>query len=207
MLADKELVGRADDWRQLVTTYAGNPLVLKIVAQAIADLFGGDIPQFLREGELIFNGVRAVLRQQIERLTPFECVLLTWLAILREWTTLETLMRVMLPRALRTQVLEALEALRRRSLLERGQQATFTLQSVVMEYVTDALVARLSEEIALGEVQWLRHYALEQAQTKDYIRQTQVRLLVHPLVRAIAGRTGTGPTRRGVSARLARSVP
>jgi hypothetical protein len=40
----------------------------------------------------------------------------------------------------RGRVLEALEALWRRSLIERGQGASFTLQSVVMEYVTDALL-------------------------------------------------------------------
>src|SRR5215469_15726007 len=112
LLADKGLVGTASDWGQLVRTYAGNPLALKIVAQAIADLFGGNITQFLQEGELIFNGVRAVLHQQVERLTPLEQVLLTWLAILREWTALDTLLRMLLPRALRTQVLEALESLR-----------------------------------------------------------------------------------------------
>src|SRR5205823_8423075 len=95
---------------------------------------------------------------------------------------LDTLVQVLHPRVLRTQMLEALEALRRRSLLERGQQASFSLQSVVMEYVTDVLGERLSEEIVLGNPQQLRRVALEQAQAKDYVRQTQVRLLVHPLL-------------------------
>src|SRR6266700_2784179 len=114
--------------------YAGNPLALKIVAQAISDLFGGDLDRFLREGELIFNGVRPVLRQQVGRLSPLEHLLLAWLAVLREWTKLDTLVQVLHPRVLRAQLLEALEALSRRSLLERGQQASFGLQSVVMEY-------------------------------------------------------------------------
>src|SRR5207302_789535 len=83
---------------------------------------------------------------------------------------------------LRAQLLEALEALRRRSLLERGQQASFSLQSVVMEYLTDELGERLSEEIVLGHPQQLRRVALAQAQAKDYVHQTQVRLLVQPLL-------------------------
>jgi ABC-type spermidine/putrescine transport system permease subunit I len=33
-----------------------------------------------------------VLRQQVGRLSPLEHLLLTWLAVLREWTTLDTLM-------------------------------------------------------------------------------------------------------------------
>ena len=190
LLLDKGLCGTSVAWQHLVASYAGNPLALKIVAQVIADLFGGDIDRFLREGSVIFNGIRSVLRQQVERLTSLEHLLLTWLAVLREWTPLETLQQVLSPRVPRTQMLEALEALGRRSLLERGQQASFGLQSVVMEYLTNVLVERLGEEIVQGEPQQIRRYALEQGQAKDYIRQTQVRLLVHPLIEGLRSELG-----------------
>src|SRR5947209_6210772 len=190
LLIDKGLSGTPAAWQRLVASYAGNPLALKIVAQAISDLFNGDLDRFLHEGELIFNGIRPVLRQQMGRLSPLEHLLLTWLAVLREWTSLDTLAQVLLPRVLRAQMLEALEALRRRSLLERGQQATFSLQSVVMEYLSDALGERLVEEIVLGDPQQVRRVALEQAQAKDYVRQTQMRLLVHPLVERLRSELG-----------------
>ena len=177
-------------WQRLVASYAGNPLALKIVAQAISDLFDGDLDRFLQEGELIFNGVRPVLRQQVGRLSPLEHLLLTWLAVLREWTPLDTLVQVLHPRVLRAQLLEALEALSRRSLVERGQQASFGLQSVVMEYLTDELGERLAEEIVLGDPQQLRRVALAQAQAKDYVRETQVRLLVHPLLERLRAELG-----------------
>jgi len=191
LLSDKELGGTPVAWQRLVAGYAGNPLALKIVAQTISDLFGGDLDRFLREGELIFNGVRPVLRQQVGCLTPLEHLLLTWLAVLREWTKLDTLLQVLHPRVLRVQMLEALEALRRRSLVERGQQASFGLQSVVMEYLTDELGEHLSEEIVLGDPQQLRRVALEQAQAKDYVREIQVRLLVHPLLERLHAELGT----------------
>src|SRR5437764_3968580 len=190
LLSDKELSGTPAAWQRLVAGYAGNPLALKIVAQVVSDLFNGDLDRFLQEGELIFNGIRPVLRQQMGRLSPLEHLLLTWLAVLREWTPLDTLVQVLHPRVLRTQMLEALEALRRRSLLERGQQATFSLQSVVMEYLTDVLGERLGKEIVLGDPELLRRVALEQAQAKDYVRQTQVRLLVHPLVERLRSELG-----------------
>jgi hypothetical protein len=190
LLSDKGISGTPAAWQRLVASYAGNPLALKIVAQAVSDLFSGDLDRFLQEGELIFNGVRPVLRQQIGRLTPLEHLLLTWLAVLREWTSLDTLLQVLHPRVLRTRLLEALEALGRRSLLERGQQASFSLQSVVMEYLSDALGERLGEEIVLGDPQLVRRVALEQAQAKDYVRQTQVRLLVHPLVERLRAELG-----------------
>src|SRR5256885_16454961 len=182
LLTDKGLSGTPAAWQRLVASYAGNPLALKIVAQAVSDLFSGDIDRFLQEGELIFNGIRPVLRQQMGRLSPLEHLLLTWLAVLREWTTLDTLVQVLHPRALHAQELEALEALSRRSLLERGQQVSFGLQSVVMEYLTDELGERLAEEIVLGGPQQLRQVALSKAQAKDYVREIQVRLLVQPLL-------------------------
>ena len=77
LLADKGLSGTPRAWQRLIASYAGNPLALKIVAQAVSDLFGGDLDRFLQEGELIFNGVRSVLRQQVGRLTPLEHLLLT----------------------------------------------------------------------------------------------------------------------------------
>src|SRR6266700_3456789 len=190
LLADKGLSGTPAAWQRLVAGYAGNPLALKIVAQTISDLFGGDLDRFLEEGELIFNGIRPVLRQQVGRLTPLEHLLLTWLAVLREWTTLDTLSQVLHPRVLRTQILEALEALGRRSLLERGRRASFSLQSVVMEYLTDVLGERLSEEIVLGEPQQLRQVALALAQAKHYVREIQVRLLVFPLLERLRAELG-----------------
>jgi WD40 repeat protein/transcriptional regulator with XRE-family HTH domain len=190
LLSDKELRGTPAAWQRFVASYAGNPLALKIVAQAISDLFNGELDRFLEEGELIFNGIRPMLRQQVGRLTPLEHLLLTWLAVLREWTPLETLLQVLHPRVLRAQLLEALEALRRRSLLERGQQASFSLQSVVMEYLTDELGETLSEEIVRGHPELLRRLALEQAQAKEYVRQTQVPLLVHPLLERLRAELG-----------------
>ncbi len=193
LLQDKDLRGESSAWRELIATYAGNPLALKIVGQAIVDLFAGEIVPFLQSGELIFNGIRAILRQQVARLTLLEQTLLTWLAVVREWTSLDTLLSLLIPRVTRARVLEALEGLSRRSLIERGQGASFTLQSVVMEYLTDALLDQLTGEIVTQAVEHLRRYALEQAQAKDYVRQIQVRLLVHPLVERLRADFGSDP--------------
>ena len=191
LLEDKDLRGASSAWLQLIATYAGNPLALKIVGQAIVDLFAGEIVPFQQSGELIFNGIRVVLRQQVARLTILEQTLLTWLTVVREWTSLDSLLSLLVPRPTRARVLEALEALSRRSLIERGQGASFTLQSVVMEYVTDALLDQLTEEIVTQAMDQLRRYAVEQAQAKDYVRQTQVRLLVRPLVERLRAELGS----------------
>jgi hypothetical protein len=56
------------------------------------------------------------------------------------------------------------------------------LQSVVLEYVTTRLVATASEEIGQGRLLRLREHGLSQAGAKDYVRQTQERLLLAPLL-------------------------
>src|SRR5260370_33198391 len=77
----------------------------------------------------------------------------------------------------------SVDGLRRRSLIERGQRAgSFTLQSVVLEYVTSRLVTTASQEIGEGRLLQLREHGLSQAGAKEYGRQTQQRLLLAPLL-------------------------
>jgi WD40 repeat protein/transcriptional regulator with XRE-family HTH domain len=183
LLAEKEVVGLAQDRARLVEVYAGNPLALNIVAQTIVELFGGEIAPFLEHGEVIFGNVRELLDEQFARLSAGEQTVLLWLAILREPVSLEELRAVLVTPLSRAPVLEAVEALRRRSLLERGKrQGSFTLQAVVLEYATGRLIAEASREIEQGNLSRLIEHGLELANAKDYVRQTQQRLLVAPLL-------------------------
>ena len=60
-----------------------------------------------------------VLHQQVARLTPLEQTLLTWLEVVREWTSLESLLSLLVKRPTRGRMLEALHTLRRDRLYER----------------------------------------------------------------------------------------
>src|SRR5205823_10215371 len=183
LLAEHQVVGSSQERARLVQAYAGNPLALKIVAETIADLFGGAIDQFLSEGMTVFGSIVDLLDEQWARLSPLEQTVLCWLAIVREPVTLEELRALLVARLSAGQVLEAIEGLRRRSLIERGQRpGSLTLQSVVLEYVTAHLVAQASQEIEQGRLWLLIQYQLCQAQAKDYVRLTQERLLVAPLL-------------------------
>src|SRR5437868_5900189 len=183
LLAEKEVVGIPQDQERLVEVYAGNPLALNIVAQTIVELFGGEIAPFLEQGEVIFGSVRELLAEQFARLSAVEQIVLLWLAIMREPVTIEEVLAVLVTPLSRAQVLEAVEALRRRSLLERGQRpGSFTLQAVVLEYATGQLITETTREIEQGRLTRLIEYGLEQANAKDYVRQTQERLIVAPLL-------------------------
>ena len=183
ILLEKQLRGEPAVRQRLIHAYSGNPLALKIVAETIHDLFAGDIAPFLEEGQIIFRGVRALLAQQFARLPFLEQSVLFWLAILREPVEISSLLERFVTPVPRLQLLEALEDLRRRSLVEHGQQRShFTLQSVVMEFVTDELVKQVALEIQRKEPDALLTYALSLTSLKEYIRQTQERLLLVPVL-------------------------
>ena len=183
ILLEKQLRGDAEARQQLINAYSGNPLALKIVAETIREQFGSEIGEFLAEGYLIFQGVRTLLAQQFTRLTFLEQSVLRWLAIVREPTNVTRLLSLLVTPVPRLQLLEALENLRRRSLVEHGQQRSeFTLQSVVMEFVADELVKQIATEIQRNEPDTLLIYGLSLASVKTYIRQTQERLLLAPIL-------------------------
>ncbi len=183
LLAEKDVVGNATEQRHLIEAYMGNPLALKFVTQTIGELFGGQIAPFLEQGKVVFGGIRELLDEQFARLSRVEQSVLLWLAILREPVSLEELLAVRSTPLPYDAMLDALEALRRRSLIEPGHRpGTFTLQSMVLEYVTTRLIMETSHAIEQGQLVHLSEYGLEVATSKEYVRQTQVRLLVAPLL-------------------------
>src|SRR5207302_9374939 len=116
----------------------------KVVGVSIRRGFDGDISALLDQAgsSWMFGGIRRLLAEQIGRSSTLEQQLLRVLAVEREPVSLAELIAQLGPRVNRGAVLEAVEALRRRSLVERAETdgaAAFTLQSVVLEYVTDRL--------------------------------------------------------------------
>jgi transcriptional regulator with XRE-family HTH domain len=183
LLAENEVVGSQEERSRLVERYAGNPLALKIVAETIADLFGGEIGPFLAQNTVVFGSIADLFGAQCARLSALERTVLSWMAIVREPVTIDELCSVLVAPLPRMQVLEAIDGLHRCFLIERGQRpGSFMLQSVVLEYVTADLVAQASGEIEQGRLERLIQHGLSQAQAREYVRQAQERLLVNPLL-------------------------
>ncbi len=178
---------------QLIDSYSGNPLALKIVATSIRELFGGDVDAFVQEETTVFNGIRRLLDQQYQRLAPLEQQIMAWLAIARDWVTIADLQADIVPAIPKQRLLETLESLARRSLIEQ-KQARFTQQPVVMEYVTERLIEQISDEIitmpqmAPAEGLLIDHYALVKATAKEYICDSQTRLILQPMAQNLCAR-------------------
>ncbi len=142
--------------------------------------------------------VRMVLDQQFARLSPFEQEIMYWLAIEREPVSTDDLRETLLVPQSRRVVVEAVVNLRRRSLIERSD-AGLTLQNVVMEYVTERLIETVCDEISSGSIRLLNSHALMKAQAKEYVRNSQVRLILDEVVTRLTQRLGS---RAAVVARL-----
>lgn len=197
LLADKGIEGDVGMAGQLTARYSGNPLALQVAAETIRELFGGDIAAFLRQETAIIGDVRELLAAHFDRLSPLEQELWLWLAVEREAVSVEELAGDLVQPVGRVALLERLSSLRRRSLVEQSEMG-FTLQNVVMEFLTDYLVERDFEEMSGGRLHYLQSHALVKAQAKEYVRESQVRLLMQPLAQRLVAVLG----QKGVEGRV-----
>jgi hypothetical protein len=191
----KGLDGKSEEkkkWGDLVELYRGNPLALKIVATTIKELFGGSVREFLKQNTLVFGDIDTLLEQQLSRLSELEREIVYWLAIERFPTSMEQLQNDILLPLPPKDILEALESLKRRSLIEKSQEdgvAVFALQPVVMEYVTQQLVEQVCSEIVelsrsqkLDKVKTFRSHSLLKVDEEDSeLRTLQENLLLKPV--------------------------
>ncbi|NJM98818.1 MAG: hypothetical protein HC800_18165 [Phormidesmis sp. RL_2_1] len=183
-----KLTGTAAEWQQLIQAYSGNPLALKMIAAAVRDYFDGSIASFLalaQEESLIFGDIKQLLVRQINRLTPLEKDIMYWLAINREPIAWQTLQSDLVKTVPLNKVLQAIDSLERRSLLEKDR-SQITQQAVIMDYFTSELIAQICHEIGHHkqdiQLDFLYRYVLVKANTRDYIRQAQIRLILSPII-------------------------
>ena len=190
ILRDKRLVGSNAHWQTLVERYSGNPLALKVVSESIQEVFQGNIARFLQEDVIAFGDINDLLDQQFQRLTAAEREIMLWLAIEREEVSLDALRGNPVSPVSPGVLLEALDSLRRRSLVEIRGESKFTLQPVIMEYVTMSLIERAFREFDSATPETWRLFAFCKAQSKDYVRESQVRLLLEPISQRLLARLG-----------------
>jgi WD40 repeat protein len=177
--------GSDDEWKAVIQTYNGNPLALKFAAVEIQEALNGNISNFVRtflnEGQVIFNNIRKLLENQFQRLSGLEKDIMYWLAINREPCSTLELQADIISSLPQPELLEALASLRRRTLIEKNNQDKFSLQNVIMEYITDKLITEVYQEIKTEHIQLLNSHALIKAQSKDYVREAQICLILNPI--------------------------
>ncbi len=126
--------------------YSGNPLALALVAEAIDELFAGDIRAFLQEETPFFGDIGTVLDQQFARLSPLECELLTWLALEQEPISSQQLWSNLVAPPSKRDYLTALRTLLQRALIQQ-HGSNFGVQNVILEYARNRLVEEIGQEL------------------------------------------------------------
>ncbi|MDY6784364.1 MAG: NB-ARC domain-containing protein [Cyanobacteriota bacterium] len=151
VLETKGLSVSENELSLLTDFYSGNPLALKTIATTIQELFGGNTAAFLHQNTLVLGDrLRGLLAQQFDRLSHRETEVLYWLALDPEPLPVEQLHSYLLFSPPRSHLLETLAALERRSLIDKISnegEIRFTLQPLVMKYVSENFTQQSLAEI------------------------------------------------------------
>jgi WD40 repeat protein len=172
--------GSDSEWREVVEFYNGNPLALELAARHIDEVFFGDLSEFLKQGKPLFSDLCELLDWHFNRLSNDEKEIMYWLAINREPTSLSELREDSLSPLAKEQIPSTLQSLQRFLPLERTK-AAFGLQPVLLEDVTERLIERACEEIRTKTIELFNSHALLKALAKDYVRESQSRLILKPI--------------------------
>ncbi len=205
--------GSDDEWHELIEFYNGNPLALELVAKHIDEVFFGDIAGFLRDGKKLFDDLNDLLEWHFNRLSVLEKEVMYWLAINREPVSLAELKEDILSPVAKKDLPETLKSLQRCIPVEKSTDRRFTLQPVLIEYMTGQLIEQVGEEIRAdkpllkystgrlvhevveeiktGNIKVFNNHALLKALAKDYVRESQSRLILEPLIERLIDTLGS----------------
>lgn len=194
LLKTKGLSSSEDELKELVERYEGNPLALMIASETIKEIFNNKIIDFILYSPIVFGEIYDLLDQPFNRLTQLEKEVMYWLAINRIPVTIKTLIAEILSSSSKRALTETLGCLKRRSLIKVSNSSAgvlFTLQPLVMEYMTTRLIKESCEEISSLNINLLNNHALIQLQANDFVRVSQFRCILKPVLAnliAILGR-------------------
>lgn len=184
--ANGSFSGSDDEWEKLTDYYNGNPLALKLAVDYIKKQFKGSISDFLKqEDKPVFDKLNELLDWHFERLSDLEQEVMYWLAINRESVSLSKLKEDLLSRQSKKNLSSTLSSLKTKLLLENKEE--YSLHPVLIEYLTERLVQNAVEEITNEDedkeknTDFLNKYALLKALADDYVRESQIELIIKPI--------------------------
>ncbi|AFZ61353.1 NACHT domain-containing protein [Anabaena cylindrica FACHB-243] len=189
-------------WQKLVNIYAGNPFALRLTAIHMKEVYGSSIAQFVQAGVINHYDINELLDCYFDSSKPFavnqqEEAIMYWLAINREPVSRATLQENTLEKINKNSLDTTIRSLKKRFLITKIEQdieqnieqdnVKFTLQPILIEYLTNKLIDKIYLEIN-NEPQQLNlfnQYALMQATSKDFVRDTQIKLIITPILTKI----------------------
>ncbi|WP_105221912.1 NB-ARC domain-containing protein [Gloeocapsopsis dulcis] len=190
IIKSSQLHGTEASFEKIMKIYGGNPLLLKMVAPIIQDVFDGNVTDFVNSGKTVFSNIKNLFDQDFERLSRMEQDIMYWLAINREPVSLRELSEDLLQEVHPLELAEALESLRQRALLEKAS-GLFTQQPAFAEYTTDRFIKQICFELNTQQLVLFRSHALVKAQGKEYLRNAQTRYILQPIINQLFADSGS----------------
>ena len=186
---DASFQASEEAWKTLIAFYHGNPLALEVVARHILKLFDGDLSAFLAQNLRVFGKIRDLLDWHFERFSETEKEIMYWLAINREPVSISELQADVLLPLPKKHIPETLDSLERQIPIERSNNR-FTLQPVLIEYLTERFIEEVCHELQTGQVKLFNRHALIKVSAKDYVKESQIRLILQPIIEQISQTLG-----------------
>lgn len=186
-----DFISTDEELESLIERFNGNPLVLQLVGRHVHEIYFGNLSDYLAESEPLFHDLRALLDWHFDRLTVQEKEILFWLAINREYQSVSDFRKDIFSPERNKQIPSTLQSLSRKIPLERKNNG-FLLQPVLIEFLTEKIVSEATAEVIADPIYFLLDFCLCKATSKDYIRETQDRLIVQPVVEQLAYQVGVG---------------
>lgn len=172
ILKGKGVYGLEDELKKIIQIYGGNPLLLNMISTTIQNIFDSNASEFLKQEIIVFNDIKEFLDRQLDCLQPIEKQIMYCLAIERKPISFQELKSDFGSKVQSLELAEALESLRRRSLVEKNQ-GLFTLQIVFMEYMTDRLLKAICKEIVTQNLSLLKSSSLLKLIVRSYVKSTR----------------------------------
>ncbi|MCT7952371.1 AAA family ATPase [Ancylothrix sp. C2] len=136
ILKQQQLNGE-EKWPELITLYQSHPTWLNIIASTIQEFFNGSVSQYLADPNDIYLGeIEPALETQLQRLSDSEKTVIRWLA--GQTKPVEISQGPVETALSKTQFLQAIESLNRRSLVEKEQlsaKARFQINPIFKQYI------------------------------------------------------------------------
>ena len=141
---------------ELIQYYQGNPAILSFVAQIISKLFNGNIAEFTTQKSMVFGEIDRLLGKSFSRLSSLETEILYWLASESRAMSLTEIQNGIPLSIYPQELIEALESLNQRSLIEVAQiedRSVFDLSPMIREFVVNQFIATIGNNFSLANRQ------------------------------------------------------
>lgn len=189
------------DWTALSRMYHGHPQALLLASGIVSTVYGGDVGEFLASARPVLDDLSELFAWHLDRLTDEEREVVYWLAISRQPIALTELQEDLLTEEMRQRAAGILETLRQRVSLEVADRQ-FSLQPSMGEFITrrlikvatERLIDAVTAEILLTQLNVLHSHALLTTQSSQHVRNTQRRLILRPILDAVARQLAPGQT-------------